>query len=79
VPERERVHRPNELADGGAEEAPCEKAPKGAAKRPVYRNYRMAWCAAVTLHDKDGDALRTIRCGPIGVSISMAMQESMRE
>ncbi len=36
---------------------------KGAAKRPITVAWRMAWVATVTLHDKDGAALHTIRYG----------------
>ena len=34
---------------------------KGAPKRPVERNFRMAYCGTVTLHDQDGVAGYTIR------------------
>lgn len=36
---------------------------KGAAKRPVSREFRMAYCGTLTLHDKHGQALHTIRYG----------------
>lgn len=36
---------------------------KNAPKRSVQRSYRMAYCAVVTIHDKDGKALYTIRRG----------------
>jgi hypothetical protein len=42
---------------------PVGRPRKGAAKRPVARNYRMAWCGTVTLHDCDGKGLQTIRYG----------------
>lgn len=42
---------------------PVGRPKKGAAKRPVARNYRMAWCGTVTLHDSDGKGLQTIRYG----------------
>lgn len=42
---------------------PVGRPRKDAAKRPVARNYRMAWCGTVTLHDRDGKALETIRYG----------------
>ena len=42
---------------------PVGRPKKGAPKRPVARNFRMAYCATVTLHDRDGNGLHTIRYG----------------
>ena len=42
---------------------PVGRPRKGAAKKPVARNFRMAWCGTVTLHDADGKGLHTIRYG----------------
>lgn len=42
---------------------PVGRPRKGAAKRPVARNFRMAWCGTVTLHDAEGHGLHTIRYG----------------
>ncbi len=42
---------------------PVGRPKNGAPKQPVTRNFRMAYCATVTLHDGDGDALHTIRYG----------------
>jgi hypothetical protein len=42
---------------------PVGRPRKGAAKRPVARNFRMAWCGTITLHDADGGGLETIRYG----------------
>jgi hypothetical protein len=35
----------------------------GARKRKIWRQFRMAYCATLTLHDRKGEALHTIRYG----------------
>ena len=42
---------------------PVGRPRKGAPKRPIARNFRMAWCGTVTLHDGVGRAVHTIRYG----------------
>jgi hypothetical protein len=42
---------------------PAGRPKKGAPKRPVERNFRMAYCGTVTLHDKNGVGGYTIRYG----------------
>ena len=59
------------------EEARC-RAPgrprKNSPKRWIERNFRMAYCATATLHDKKGRSLYTIRYGrmPQGDSVGLA-------
>ena len=42
---------------------PAGRPRKGAPRQPVERNYRMAYCATITLHDAEGESLHTLRYG----------------
>jgi hypothetical protein len=56
---------------------PLGRPKKGAARRPVARNYRMAYCGTVTLHDVDGKALHTIRYGRMPQGDAAGLCEGM--
>ena len=53
---------------------PVGRPRKGAPKKPVERNFRMAYVGNVTLHDEKGDAIHTIRYGrmPQGDAVGLA-------
>ncbi len=42
---------------------PAGRPRKDAPKRPVDRNFRMAYCATISLHDAEGESLHTLRYG----------------
>jgi len=54
-----RVSIPMEEAVAAAERAAQLKG----GKRKVWRQFRMAYCATLTLHDRKGEALQTLRYG----------------
>jgi hypothetical protein len=55
----DRVSVPMEEAVAAEERT----AQPGARKRKVWRQFRMAYCATLTLHDQKGEALHTLRYG----------------
>ena len=56
---------------------PRGRPKKGAAARPVARNFRMAYCGTVTLHDAEGNALQTIRYGRMPQGDAVGLCEGM--
>lgn len=42
---------------------PVGRPRRGAPKQPIARNFRMAYCGTLTLHDEKGNSLHTIRYG----------------
>jgi hypothetical protein len=56
---------------------PVGRPRKDAPKKPVERNFRMAWCGTVTLHDKEGEALHTIRYGRMPQGDPVELVESL--
>lgn len=55
----------------------AERRTKNAPKHPVTRQFRMAWCGSLTIHDKDGKALHCIRYGRMPKGDQIALCEAL--
>src|SRR5438046_9693522 len=56
---------------------PVGRPRKGAAKRPVARNFRMAYVGTVTLHDEQGAGGHTIRYGCMPEGDGMGLRDRL--
>ena len=56
---------------------PAGRPKKGTAKRPVARNFRMAYCGTVTLHDREGAGRNTIRYGCMPAGDVLGLRDRM--
>src|SRR6516225_4314734 len=56
---------------------PAGRPKKGAPKRPVERNFRMAYCGTVRLHDKKGVGGHTIRYGCLPEGDILGLRDRM--
>jgi hypothetical protein len=56
---------------------PAGRPRRGAPKRPCAREWRMAYCGTVTIHEGRGEALHTIRYGTMPQGDERALVESM--
>jgi len=56
---------------------PVGRPKKNAPKNPIERNYRMAYCGAVSLHDKKGKVTNTIRYGRMPQGDALELCQSL--
>lgn len=56
---------------------PAGRPRKGAPKKPVERNFRMAYCGTVTLHDENGAGRYSIRYGCMPNGDVMGLRDRM--
>lgn len=56
---------------------PVGRPRKNAPKRPVAREFKMAYCATVTVHDRAGDSLHTIRYGAMPSAGATEMRDRL--
>lgn len=58
---------------------PAGRPKKGAPKNPITVAWRMAWVGTVTLHDRDGNALHTLRYGRMPADGAEGLLQAMAD